>query len=39
MILPLPVLVAVIYWATLKAAGPIFATRLERILAIVEGKA
>jgi len=39
MILPLPVLVATIYWATLKAAGPIFAARREQILAIVEGKA
>ena len=39
MVLPLPMLAAAIYMATLKAAGPIFANRREKILAIVEGKA
>jgi len=39
MILPLPLLAAAVYWATLKTAGPIFAARREQILAIVEGKA
>jgi hypothetical protein len=38
-ILPLPLVAAGIYVATLKAAGPIFAARREKILAIVEGKA
>jgi len=39
MILPLPLLAIAAYLATLKAAGPIFATRREKILAIVEGRA
>jgi hypothetical protein len=38
MVLPLPLLAAAIYWTTLRAAGPIFAARRERILAVVEGK-
>ena len=39
MVLALPLLAGAIYWTTLKAAGPIFAARRERILAVVEGKA
>jgi hypothetical protein len=38
-ILPLPLIAAAVYWATLKTAGPVFAARREQILAIVEGKA
>jgi hypothetical protein len=39
MILPLPVLAGVFYIATLKAAGPLFSARREKLLAVVEGKA
>jgi len=35
---PLPVLAIAFYLATLKSAGPIFVTRREKLLAIVEGK-
>jgi hypothetical protein len=37
-LLPLPLLAAAFYAATLKAAGPIFTTRREKILAVVEGR-
>ncbi|MCX6626584.1 MAG: hypothetical protein NTW28_03010 [Candidatus Solibacter sp.] len=36
--LPLPLLAVVFYRATLKSAGPIFVTRREKLLAIVEGR-
>ena len=38
MFLPLPVLAVAFYLATLKAAGPIFVTRREKLLAVVEGR-
>jgi len=38
-VLPLPLLAAAFYLGTLKAAGPIFTTRREKLLAVVEGKA
>jgi hypothetical protein len=38
MFLPLPVLAAAFYLATLKSAGPVFVTRREKLLAIVEGR-
>ena len=38
MFLPLPVLAVAFYLATLKSAGPVFVTRREKLLAIVEGK-
>ena len=38
MFLPLPVLAVTFYLATLKSAGPVFVTRREKLLAIVEGK-
>ena len=39
MVLPLPVLAAAFYFGSLKAAGPIFMARREKLLAIVEGRA
>jgi hypothetical protein len=38
MLLPLPLLAAAFYAATLKAAGPVFIARREKLLAIVEGR-
>jgi hypothetical protein len=38
MFLPLPVLALAFYLATLKSAGPVFVTRREKLLAIVEGR-
>jgi hypothetical protein len=38
MALPLPVLAAAFYFGTLKAAGPLFMARRERVLAVVEGR-
>ena len=38
MLLPLPLLAITCYLATLKAAGPVFTARREKLLAIVEGK-
>jgi hypothetical protein len=38
MFLPLPVLAMAFYLATLKSAGPIFVTRREKLLAVVEGR-
>jgi hypothetical protein len=38
MFLPLPVLALAFYLSTLKSAGPIFVTRREKLLAIVEGR-
>ena len=38
MYLPLPALALAFYLATLKSAGPIFVTRRERLLAVVEGR-
>ena len=38
MFLPLPLLAFVFYRVTLKSAGPIFVTRRERLLAVVEGR-
>jgi len=38
MFLPLPVLAMAFYLATLKSAGPVFVTRREKLLAIVEGR-
>jgi hypothetical protein len=38
MFLPLPVLAIAFYMATLKSAGPVFVTRREKLLAIVEGR-
>jgi hypothetical protein len=38
MFLPLPVLAIAFYLATLKSAGPVFVTRREKLLAIVEGR-
>jgi hypothetical protein len=35
---PLPALAAAFYFATLKAAGPIFMARREKLLAVVEGR-
>jgi hypothetical protein len=35
---PLPVLALAFYLATLKSAGPVFVTRREKLLAIVEGR-
>jgi hypothetical protein len=39
MMLPLPLFAAAIYLGSLKAAGPIFSARREKLLAVVEGKA
>ena len=39
MTLPLPLFAAALYAGSLKAAGPIFAARREKLLAVVEGKA
>ena len=36
--LPLPVLALAFYLATLKTAGPVFVSRREKLLAVVEGK-
>jgi len=36
--LPLPVLAVAFYLATLKAAGPLFVARREKLLAVVEGR-
>jgi hypothetical protein len=36
--LPLPVLAMLFYAVTLKLAGPIFTTRRERLLAVIEGR-
>jgi hypothetical protein len=36
--LPLPLLALAFYLATLKSAGPLFVTRREKLLAIVEGR-
>ena len=38
MYLPLPVLAVAFYLATLKSAGPLFVTRRETLLAVVEGR-
>ena len=38
MLLPLPVIAAGVYAATLAAAGPIFTARREMLLAEIEGK-
>ena len=38
MALPLPVLAAAFYFGTLRAAGPIFMARREKLLAVVEGR-
>src|ERR1035437_6959839 len=38
MFLPLPVLAVAFYLGSLKAAGPVFVTRREQLLAIVEGR-
>jgi len=38
MFLPLPLLAIAFYLVTLKSAGPVFVTRRERLLAIVEGR-
>ena len=38
MLLPLPPLAGVVYFATLAAAGPMFAARREKLLAMTEGK-
>jgi hypothetical protein len=38
MFLPLPVLALAFYLATLQFAGPVFVTRREKLLAIVEGR-
>jgi len=38
MVIPLPLLAAAFYFGTLKAAGPIFMTRREELLAVVEGR-
>jgi hypothetical protein len=38
MYLPLPALALAFYMATLKSAGPIFVTRREQLLAVVEGR-
>ena len=38
-LLPLPVIAAAVYFAALALAGPAFARRREKVLAIVEGKA
>jgi hypothetical protein len=35
---PLPLLALAFYLATLKSAGPVFATRREKLLAVVEGR-
>jgi hypothetical protein len=35
---PLPLLALGFYLATLKSAGPVFVTRRERLLAVVEGR-
>jgi hypothetical protein len=35
---PLPVLALAFYLATLKSAGPVFVTRREKLLAVVEGR-
>ncbi len=39
MVVLLPVAAASVYFATLKAAGPIFMARREKLLAVVEGRA
>jgi hypothetical protein len=36
--LPLPVVALAFYLATLKSAGPVFVSRRERLLAVVEGR-
>jgi hypothetical protein len=36
--LPMPVLALAFYRATLKSAGPVFVTRREKLLAVVEGR-
>jgi hypothetical protein len=36
--LPLPVLAVIVYRLSLKLAGPIFTTRRETLLAVVEGR-
>ena len=38
MYLPLPALALAFYMATLKSAGPVFVTRREKLLAVVEGR-
>ena len=38
MLLPLPVVAVAFYLATLKSAGPVFVSRREKLLAIVEGR-
>jgi hypothetical protein len=38
MVLPIPALAAAFYFGTLKAAGPIFMARREKLLAVVEGR-
>jgi hypothetical protein len=38
MFLPLPFLAFVFYRATLRSAGPVFVTRREKLLAVVEGR-
>jgi hypothetical protein len=38
MFLPLPLLALAFYRATLHSAGPVFVTRREKLLAIVEGR-
>uniref|UniRef100_Q024V7 Uncharacterized protein n=1 Tax=Solibacter usitatus (strain Ellin6076) TaxID=234267 RepID=Q024V7_SOLUE len=38
MVIPLPLLAAAFYFGTLKAAGPVFMARRERLLAVVEGR-
>lgn len=38
MFLPLPLLALAFYLGTLRAAGPVFLTRRERLLAVVEGR-
>jgi hypothetical protein len=39
MVWPVPALAAAFYFGTLRAAGPIFMARRERLLAVVEGRA
>ena len=36
--MPLPLLAVAFYLGTLKSAGPIFMTRREKLLAVVEGR-
>ena len=38
MVLPLPVLAVLVYRFSLRAAGPVFRNRRERLLAVVEGR-